>query len=251
MLSESLRIWRGTIAKSAVWSTLIWSIVFVVLFVAILAAVGAGTLASSFYHPTLPGTVPLAPALTGRELAGVAMMYLFGLAAGPFFMAGLYGLLGQAVAEVPVTWKSFWTFSARFYGRAWGSYLFAFLWMLALSIVGGILVAILHVIGGVIAGLLFVSSLPWALRMAGGLFVDRLSWGESFRQMFQGRSYAGLLGGLFLMLIVYAVLIGLSLLLARVSIIGIIVYFIFALFFSVAGPVWGFSLYRAATWQRS
>ncbi|NMP24019.1 hypothetical protein [Sulfobacillus harzensis] len=247
MLSEGLRIWRATISKGAVWSTLIWSIVFVLLLVAILAAVGAGTLASSFYHPTLPGTAPVTPVQPGRDLAGVGVMYLVILAAGPFLLAGLYGLYGQAVAGVPVAWRSFWSFATRFYGRAWGLYFFGFLWMIALSIVAGLLVAALHVVGGVVAGVIFVLSLPWAIRMAGGLFVDRLSWGESFRQMFQSRHYGALLGGLFLAVLVYMILVGLSLLLARVSVIGIILYIVVALFLSVAVPVWGFSLYRAAS----
>ncbi len=247
MLSEGLRVWSAAIKKGAVWSTLIWSIVFILLMIVILAAVGAGTLASSIYHPALPGTTPLATTVQpGRALAGVGIMYLFILAAGPFLVAGMYGIFGQAVAAVPVTWRSFWPSAARFYGRAWGLYLFAFLWILALSIVGGVLIATLHVIGGIITGLAFVLSLPWVLRMAGGLFVDRLSWGESFRQMFQSRHYGGLLGGLLLAVLAYAVLVGLSLVLIHAAAIGIILYFVVVLFLSVAGPIWGFALYRAA-----
>ncbi len=246
MLSEGLRIWRGTIGKGAVWSTLIWSIVFVLLMVVILTAVGAGTLVSSIYHPTLPGTAPLPTMQPGRAIAGLGVMYLVILAAGPFLLAGVYGLLGQAVAAAPVTWKSFWSFAARFYGRAWGLYLFGFLWILALSIVGGLLSIPLHLVGGILAGVAFILSLPWALRMAGGLFVDRLTWGESFRQMFQRRHYGGLLAGLFLAVLAYVAVLGLSLLLSRVSAVGFVLYFVAALFLSVAVPVWGFALYRAA-----
>lgn len=246
MLAESLRLWGATIKKGAVWSTLIWSVVFLLLMVVILAAVGAGALASSIYHPTLPGAAPLAAVQPGRALAGVGIMYLLILAAGPFLVAGMYGMFGQAVAGASVTWRSFWSFAARFYGRSWGLYFFAFLWILALSLIGGVLIASLHVIGGVITGMAFVLSLPWSLRMAGGLFVDRLTWGESFRQTFRSHHYGGLLGGLLLAVLAYAVLVGLSLLLMRAAGIGIIVYFTVVLFLSVAGPIWGFALYRAA-----
>lgn len=246
MLTESLRLWGATIKKGAVWSTLIWSVVFLLLMVVILAAVGAGTLASSIYHPTLPGAAPLAAAQPGRALAGVGIMYLLILAAGPFLVAGMYGMFGQAVAGASVTWRSFWSFAARFYGRSWGLYFYAFLWILALSLVGGVLIANLHVVGGVITGLAFILSLPWSLRMAGGLFVDRLSWGESFRQTFRSRHYGGLLGGLLLSVLAYAILVGLSLLLMRAAAAGIILYFAVLLFLSVAGPIWGFALYRSA-----
>ena len=175
-------------------------------------------------------------------------MYLVLLAAGPFFVAGLYGLYGQAVAGEMITWRSFWSYAVRFYGRAWGFYLFLFLWMIALSIVGGLLVVALHVVGGLLAAAAFVLSLPWMIRMTGGLFVDRLTWGESFRRMFQGRHYGGLLGGLFLAAVVYVLLWVMALALIKAAgALGIILYFAIVLGLSVAGPLWGFALYRAAS----
>ncbi len=248
MLSDGLRIWRSTIKQGAVWSTVVWSLVFLLLMILVLSAAGAGTLATSFYHPSLPGTTSLAAPAPSGALAGVGVMYLVLLAAGPFFIAGLYGLFGQAVAGEPITWRSFWSYALRFYGRAWGLYFFLFLWMMALSLIGGLLVVALHVVGGLLTAVAFILSLPWMIRMTGGLFVDRLSWGESFRRMFQGRHYGGLLGGLFLAAIIYVILFGLALVIMKgTAALGIILYFAIVLYLSVAGPLWGFALYRAAS----
>ncbi len=245
MLTHALTLWGRTLRQRAVWSMLIWTVVFVLLLMVVLMVLGAGALASAFDHPSFSTPFTVAPH-PGHLLGGIAAMYLVLLAAGPFVSAGVYGLYGQAVAGVRVTWRSFWTFGAQFYGRAWGLIAFLLIWTAALSLVSTVLVGFLHVIGVLLVGLGFVLSWPLVMRMMGGLFVDRLSWSASFRAMFQKRHYGGLLGGAVLMLVAYAVLILLAVgLMHAVAVLGFLLYFAMMLFLAVAGPVWVFALYRA------
>lgn len=247
MFTEALSLWQRTLKQGAVWSTIVWSLLFTVLLIVLLIAVGAGALASAFYHPTLGLTSSVTPAIQpGAAFGALGAIYILLILAGPFLYAGMYGLFGQAVAGEAVSWRSFWTFAVKFYGRAWGAAFLTILWSFALSLVGVVLFLIMHVAGIVIAAVCLVLSIPWFIRMTGGLFVDRLRWGESFKRMFRGPHYGGLLGGTLLGLVAYALVFGLILLLIAHGALGVVVYGILALALSVAAPVWLFSLYRAA-----
>ena len=248
MFATTMQYWRRAMSQSAVWSAALWTLVFTSLITGVLVAFGAGAIASAIYHPTLAFTSP--PPVTSdpqRVLGAIAIMYLVILAAGPFLMAGIYGLFGQAVAGTRVTWGSFWRFGSRYYGRAWGLLFFALLWGLALSVVAGLLFLVLHTVGLVMAGLVFLLSWPFAIRMMGGLFVDTYSWGDSFRAAFTIQGYGRIWGGGLIALLAYVVLLLVALELIHVlGTVGIIVYFLIVLFMVVAAPIWLFSVYRAA-----
>ncbi len=251
MFSDALAIWGRALRQGAVWSALIWTVLFAFVLMLVLMLMGAGTIASMFYHPSLAfsGGNPFAGTPNvGNLMGGILVMDLVALAAGPFLAAGVYGLYGQAVAETPITWRSFWTFGGEFYGRAWGVVLFSIIWIITLSVAALLFVGILHTVGIVLISAGVILSWPFVIRMIGGLFVDRRTWSDSFGRMFRGHHYGGLLGGGFLMLFAYAALMLLAVLILRAApAIGILLYAAIALFLAVAGPVWMFSLYRATT----
>ncbi len=247
IISAAMRYWRQAMSQSAIWSAALWTLVFTLLLTLVMTTLGAGTIASAFYHPTSPFAAPL-PAVSnpGNVMGGMAAMFILILLAGPFLTAGIYGLFGQAVAGNSITWSSFWRLGGRFYGRAWSMILFLFLWGVALTIVGVLLAALLHTVGIVIAALLAIGSWPLAIRMMGGLFVNVLTWSESFRGAWTGQGYGAIWGGGLVALLAYIILVGLALVLIKpLGIVGIVLYFLVLLFMDIAVPLWVFAVYRA------
>lgn len=249
VFSEAWQLWRRAIGQGAVWSTIIWSLIFTLLLVVLLIAVGAGSFASALYHPSVSGSglnSPLPYSLNPHVLIrGVIVIYILLLAAGPLLYAGIYGLMGQAAAGASVTWRSFWSYALSFYGRAWGAGFFLFLWAIALSLVGGILIALLHAAGIALVVIAALLSLPWVVRMLGGLFVDRLKWSAAFRAVFRGPHYGGILGGTLLGALAAFFVGGIAAQLIH-SAVGFIIYMLVTLALGVAVPIWEFALYRAA-----
>lgn len=246
MLNQAFILWRNAIRQGAVWSTLIWSIGLILVLVLGFIAVGAGALASNIFHPQLM-TLGYAPPLSGGIglLVGILVLFVVMIALGPFLVAGTYSLFGRAVMGEPITWKSFWTLAKQDYGRGWGLYLVVLIWCLAFGLVGGILFATLHVTGIILTVIALFFTMPLALFIVGGLFVDRLSWGKSFSSMFHPAHYGTLLLGCLVLAFVYGFLYLIVLLQLRYGALRII-YYPAAFFIGVAGPIWGFALYRTA-----
>ena len=246
MLAEAWGISRRALSRGGPWTVLVWTVVFMLLVFGSLVLVGASALLASFLHPHF-GVTPSAASVAGPAIGGILLLYVILLAAGPFFMAGAYGVFGLAVQGQAVSWGTFWAMGKKLYGRGWGLVLYGLLYAIGLGIVAAVLMGLLHVLGTMVTGLLMVMSLPWALRMIGGLFVDQLSWGAAFAASFQGARYGGLLGSMFLSAIGYSLIWGLGLLLIHVwGPIGIVCYFGLDIALSVVGPTWFFALYVAA-----
>jgi hypothetical protein len=122
------------------------------------------------------------------------------------------------------------------YGRAWGALLYFLLYFLAAFMLFMCFFQLLHLVG----------IFAWAVRMLGGLFVDRASWGASFRQSFHGSHYGMMLAGIILTAAGYLVIGGISVELAKLlGVVGVVLYFLIDLRLSVAPPVWLFALYHA------
>ncbi len=248
MLNTAWSTTKRALSQGGTWTVLVWSVGFTLLLVGILAAAGATSILSEMVHPQIgsPASVPIG-ATVRPMLTGILALYIVLLAVGPFFIAGIYGLLGQAVSGQPVSWGTFWVLGKRLYGRAWGLYLYMLIYVVALAIVATTFIVFLHAIGVAIIILAVIASLPWMLRMAGGLFVDQYKWGHCFRSSFNRSRYLALLGTMLLTLVIYGVLAFMAGTLPRVlGIPGLILYFGIEIVMGVVGPVWLFSLYRRA-----
>ncbi len=226
----------------AVWSTVIWTVVFYLALVVAAAALGAGPLLPMLMHPGRPE--PLQDA--GRILSGMLGMMVLFVLAGPFWMAGIYGLIGAAVTEQPVTWSSFWAQGARDYGRGWGMLLYSALFGIAWAVATFILTLLIHQAGVFLAivGTIFI--IPWMIRMIGGLFVAKKSWGTSFADSFHGGAYWGVLGGVVLVSVVAALLFMVIALIIHFSAgLGIVLLMAAEIALAVANVVWMLALYQA------
>lgn len=234
MLETAWSITIAALKRGAVWSTIIWTFALILALGLVVLLVGLQPLWYSLVHPSLGGAATSVAVLRGALLVG-----LLALAAGPFWMAGGYGVLASAVREQAPTWDSFWTFAVQNYGRAWGLIGYGIFYVIALIVVGAILVSTLKAVGVVALVAAAVLSLPWVVRMAGGLFVARQSWGASFARSFHGPHYGGLLGGIVLgyaaLALTGLILLNLNDALAMLG----------DLAASVAFPVWLFALYAA------
>lgn len=203
----------------------------------------------ALWHPRLASAAPPVPG------PGILLMMLIWLAAGPFWLAGIYTTIGEALHDRPVGWQTFWVWGARNYGRGWGLIGYMALYGAALMIVdmvGGLATVLLGVrdpvvgIGIAIALLVVVLliGLPWMLRMLGGLFVDRLSWGASWTRSFARKNYGMLLGLLLLTAVVgMAAVLLLSLLPAALGITGTILFLLADVTVSIVLTTWMMALY--------
>ncbi len=244
MLTQAFHYWTAALRQSAIWSVALWTLVFTIILIIALFVVGAGALVTAFSHPAVAGRFPAVQA--GHMITGLFVMWLILVAAGPFLAAGIYGLLSQAVLERPITWGSFWPLGRQFYGRAWGLMGFGLLWMLALALVGGVLAGLAHGVGVVITIVLALLSWPLALRMLGGLFVDGLTWTDSFRKIWGLPGYGALWGGGLVAIIAYGLLAVIDLVLIKaMGSIGLVLYMLLSLFLVVAAPLWLLAVYRA------
>jgi hypothetical protein len=252
MLAAAFATCRRALSQGGTWTALAWMLLFLLVLMGVAVALGASLLTSLMTHPSFPGLggsppkPPLAgPALSGM-MAGIAGLYVVILGIGPLFYGGLYGLFAQAVQGEPVGWSTFWSQARRCYGRAWGILLYAFLFGLATMLAFMILLGVLHAAGVALGVVLTVLAVPWAIRMAGGLFVDRLGWRESFGKSFRGPAYWSVVAAVLLTGLVYlAAMAVVVLLIHAAAALGLVLYWLFIMALSVAGPVWLFSVYRA------
>ncbi|PSR24307.1 MAG: hypothetical protein C7B43_19435 [Sulfobacillus benefaciens] len=245
MWASAFSLWKHAVRQPAVWSPLVWMGLLIGLLMGVI---------SQMPHPVLvpvmhPGTAPphwiVAPAARLRLLWVTAGVGVLVLGIGPFITAGTCGLLAQALRGLPMTWRDFWPQAVRLYGRAWGYsgflLLMAGLWLL----LSGVLSGFLQTGSWVVAILAGVAALPGILRMAGGLFVDRLSWFQSWDALFCRAHYGGLLGGIGLTGAVFLVVYGLLGEIPGVP--GLVLSGALFGILSIAGPLWLLALYRAAT----
>lgn len=109
---------------------------------------------------------------------------------------------------------------------------------------GGILATI--GLGALLLILAGIGSMPWILRMAGGLFVDQYTWGRSFKLSFSGRHYWAIFGSMLLSMLVYSLVLALMLLLINLlGVLGIVLYGCLYFVLGVVAPIWFFALYTA------
>lgn len=118
MLSQAWMTSRRALSRGGTWTVLVWSALFILLFVGGLLAAGARTLLTAMLHPQIIGGTPtLATSTMGHNLIGIFILYLVAIGIGPFYLAGVYGLLGLAVQGQTVSWRKFWAMGRRCYGR--------------------------------------------------------------------------------------------------------------------------------------
>lgn len=244
ILSRAFALWRTALRSHAVWSAALWNAVFSWLFILITELANpqissrlfpqADSLSEVYiYHPHL---------LAVRNVLELITV----LAVGPWVLSGVYGILGQVIADAQVSWQSFGRLARIFYGRLWGLFLFIWIWMLGLGVLGFMVLAILHGFGFLVVIILSILSLPGLVRMTGGLFVNRLSWTDSFADVFNRSGYTFLLIGALLGLLISTILGGIGLTLMT-TLAGLIVYDLILVVLSITLPLWFFSLYRAST----
>ncbi|HBQ94668.1 MAG: hypothetical protein M1294_08385 [Firmicutes bacterium] len=247
MLFNAVKMWFQALKQGGTWTTLVWMAVFSLTFFLLLLVVGGTTLAGAMFHSGFSPTTGVTPTSPVAHFAiGVLIVYILMMVATPFLTAGLYGLYGQAVQGNKVSWGTFWAMGRKLYGRGWGLMGYVFLYLLVIAFFAAIVIFSLHAVGIVLVAAAIILTLPWALRMTGGLFVDQNTWGNSFRASFQKAYYGQLLLGVFLGAIGYLILIVLDLALTHaLGAVGIVIYLILELVFAVAIPVWLFALYAA------
>ena len=245
MLSNALHITRQALRQPGVWTVLVWDVGLWVFTLLAIFVAGAGAILPAFLpHVTYTANPTISPSVLNPILRNLIGVFLLILIVGAFWAAGTYGLFGLAVKNEQVSWNTFWVMGRRLYGRAWGFGLYVFLYSLILIVLGAVLVLLLHVVGGILAALALFLSFPWVLRMAGGLFVDQLTWGQSFSASFHGKHFGGLLLGLVLAGIVSGVMSLLQLALVHaMGAVGFMIYMIISLVAYVAVPIWAFALY--------
>lgn len=244
MLLQAWMTTRRALSHGGTWTGLVWTIGFGVVLVACLVAAGAHSLLTTMVHRQIGRATPYAAA--GHPFTGLIVIYLVLLGIGPFFIASLYGLYGAAVQDHPIVWRTFWTMGKKLYGRGWGLYLYILIYVAVLGIILAILAGLLHGVGAVLTLLAVIASLPWILRMTGGLFVDQYTWGRSFKSSFRRSHYWSLLASMLLSVLAYGIILALALLVLHLlGLIGVVLYFALELVLGVAGPVWFFALYAA------
>ncbi len=244
MIAAAISLWKTTIRRPGVWTGIVWAVLFALLWVVLVLATGQRALLTRTLHPATLATP--APAPTAGAAVSVLVMYVILLGVGPFWMAGMYGMYGRAIKGETVGFRTFWQMGRKFYGRGWGLLGYTMLYGIALGLVAVGLIVGLKVAGEIVLGALVLLSLPWVIRMTGRLFVDGETWGASFRGSFRGGHFWALVGGILLAVVAYAIVYALFVLLGRVSIaLAAVVYILFDMGISVAGPLWAFALYHA------
>lgn len=247
ILSRTFLTWRRALSQGPIWTAAVWALLWGVLYIGGLVLVGAGTMVSAMLHPGQGVLFGHAATATGATvMVGGLVEAIVGLGAGPFLTAGVYGILSNAVRGDEVSWSTFWTMAVKLYGRSWGIVAYFVLYVLAAAILYGVGVGFLGIIGVVIVSIAVLASLPWPIRMAGALFVDRASWAQSFRQSFHGRAYGAMLLGIFLMGIAMGVVWVVVAELGRViGAADIALFSLLELALTVVVPVWFFGLYQS------
>jgi len=90
---------------------------------------------------------------------------------GPFWIAGIYGTLADAVNGQTITWSTFWRNARILYGRGWGLIGFSALWALSIDIIMLVFGLLLHALGIVLGFAWVIATLPVIMRMTGGCSV--------------------------------------------------------------------------------
>lgn len=238
MFSEMVTRTQNGLKQSAVWSVVVWSLVFNLVLFAVFAIMGIHASLTSLPTPLAIG-----------HLVGVSLLMLLVIVlAGPYWIAAIYGTLAEAANGQSITWGSFWQNGRKMYGRAWGLIGFSLLWAIGLMVIAMIFGAILHALAILVVILWIIISLPVLIRMTGGLFSRQLTWGQSFAQSFQSAGW----GILWLAMAVYAIasiiiLLLVSLILGHIPLLGSILVLFVDVILEVVGGIWAFAAYEVAT----
>ncbi|CAB1127522.1 conserved membrane protein of unknown function [Candidatus Hydrogenisulfobacillus filiaventi] len=251
MFDQAFALTRAALRQGAVWSVAVWSLVFFLLFLLVMTLTMGAAAAVPLLHPFSLHPRPFFPMYPPNPLRVVSAMFLIlllAVAAGPFWMAGAYGTLADAVLGTPLDWSSFWSNARRQYGRAWGAILYSVLFTVAVLIVALVLGVVLHVVGAILTGLLVLAALALPVRMVGGLFLRGLAWGEALRETWLPAGYGALWAGL----VAYGVLAFLAMLVlsgiaAFLPILGPVLVLVADAALQVIGGVWSLALYQATS----
>ena len=243
MFTEIVNRTQNGLKQTAVWSVVIWSLVFTLILFVLFAIMGVHMASTLTSFPTTPIAMGN---FGGAALLGGLIMIL----AGPYWIAATYGTLAEAANGTSITWGSFWQNGRQMYGRAWGIIGFSGLWGLTMFVIAIIFGALLRspVLSTLVMMLWMIISLPVLIRMMGGLFSRRLSWGQSFTQSFQPAGW----GILWLAMVAYGiasviVLLLVSLILGHIPVIGSILVLCADVILEVVGGIWAFSAYEVTT----
>ena len=251
MLYRAIFLGRRALKQGGTWTILVWMAALFVGLVMLTMLVAGGSLGPLLFHPGFfkPGESAKTVARSlGSAIDGLFLVFVLALIAVPFLRAGILGLYGQVVQDQPVSWGTFWTLGKKLYGRSWGMVGYEMLYVITLALLAFLFFRLDQILGVVAAVGCGFLMLPWGLRMIGGLFVDQLTWGDSFRRSVTLRHYGPLLGGLVLGLLGYLVIF---------FILGLVLHFLGGfgqgilvasdvVLMGVIGPVWGLALYAAA-----
>ncbi len=243
MLSQAFSLWRKALRSGAVWSAVVWNAVFSLLFMLVTDL--ANPSISSLLFPQADSRQELQMFHPHLLVLRNLFVVIAAVAVGPWVFSGVYGLLGQVAAGASVSWRSFGRLARKSYGRLWGLLLFLWIWMLALGLVSLVVLTILHGFGFLIVGILGILSVPGFIRMSGGLFVSRLSWTDSFDNVFTRAGYSLLLMGTVLGLLGCLILSAIGVALAETPV-GFAPYYLILVVLSVTVPLWFFVLYQVS-----
>jgi hypothetical protein len=240
MFSEMVTRTQNGLKQSAVWSVVVWSLVFNLILLAVFAIMGIHMAPSLTSFPT--------PTATAKLGGAALLMLLVMVLAGPYWIAATYGTLAEAANGQPITWGSFWQNGRKMYGRAWGLIGFSLLWVIGLMIIAMLFGAMLRALGILVIILWIIISLPILIRMTGGLFSRQLTWGQSFSQSFQPAGW----GTLWLAMAAYSfasiiILLLVSLILGHIPVIGSVLVLFVDVILGVVGGIWAFAAYEVTT----
>ncbi|MCL4318855.1 MAG: hypothetical protein M1596_03035 [Firmicutes bacterium] len=244
MLSRAFSLWRVALRSQAVRSAAIWNAIFSCLF--LISTDMANPLMSALLFPQADSHLELQ--LYHPHLLALRnfLVLITAVVVGPWVFSGVYGLLGQVIVGDPIRPNAFVRMAKIFYGKVWGFFLFIWIWMLGLALVGFVVLVVLHGFGFFVVVIVGILSLPGVVRMTGGLFVNRFSWTDSFSEVFNRSGYVLLLIGTVLGLLASTMLGAIGFVLmatpARVA-----PFYLIAVVLSVALPLWLFALYRVTT----
>ncbi len=244
MFSEIIRRSENALKQTAVWSVAVWSAVLIAIILLLGGAMIGGSLIPLMMSPVgLTGMAALS-----RVGGAMLLLMLVAILAGPFWIAGIYGTLADAVNGQTITWSTFWRNARILYGRGWGLIGFSALWALSIDIIMLVFGLLLHALGIVLGFAWVIATLPVIMRMTGGLFSRRLSWSESVRQSLTLTGW----GELWLALAAYAViafivLLLVSIVLGHIPLIGFLLVLALDIVIEVVGGIWAFAAYEVTT----
>jgi hypothetical protein len=247
VLAATFEGFRRALAHGGSWTVVVWALVLGSALFLLMVGLGYSVAGAPFVsHPL--NSLTLRPETSGR-LALTAVIALAYLALAPLPIGGICGTLAQAVLGKQVAWRTFWIMAARLYSRSWGFVLYSVLFGVALTLASAILVPMLHLVAYPVLYIGVLLTIPITIRMLGGLFLDELSFGESFRRSFRGRGFGAII--MVAIVSVAAVSLPLGLLEMLVPRVSVLPQVLLALAVGVLAPVvapsWILALYRAVS----